>query len=440
MLSKGDISLIKRVVLFFRIIVILLLIVGCGNAKKPTGGPKDVINPKIVDFSPSEFQEINNTTIEIVFSKPIKRNTILTGMSIYPPIESKKLSWDRTILKIEITEKLQKDTNYFFTFNQKIIGEHDNPLDKSYTLVYKSGILQENTILGNFIFSNEKDVELPIKTTLSSYDSIKIFEKEMISSNFSFNFLNPDTLIFQAFIDKNENERYDYSKEPFFREIIYTKLNIPLNAELVYQDTIKPDLKKLQFVSSTELVATFSESISEFTEPKIVTIDSLNPQELKVLATDFNENDELVIITSPTDTLDYEFSFDAIYDNANNITTDIVTRFSGKTFKDSLAPEIISLHPVAGKIITTKRPEIKVTFSKIIFPNDIKIELVNSESGEVVELESNTKASFSHIFYPKNPLINYNSYEIKILQNTSDINGNQLEEDEINKFMVIFSE
>ena len=102
----------KYIIKCILILLITTGLISCGHKKNPTGGKKDTIQPKIVSVIPDEYSNITDSNIEVIFSKPIERNTILTGIYIYPPILKKKYSWDGNILTIKILEELEKNTNY----------------------------------------------------------------------------------------------------------------------------------------------------------------------------------------------------------------------------------------------------------------------------------------------------------------------------------------
>ena len=119
-------------------ILIFSGLISCGHKKNPTGGKKDTIQPEIVSVIPDEYSDITDSDIEIIFSKPIERNTILSGINIYPSIIKKKFSWDGNILTIKILEELEKNTNYYFNFSEKIKGEHGNFLNTSSSFIFAS--------------------------------------------------------------------------------------------------------------------------------------------------------------------------------------------------------------------------------------------------------------------------------------------------------------
>ena len=176
-LKKNKKTMKYMLKLIFMIFIFTGLI-SCGHKQNPTGGKKDTIHPEIVSVIPDEYSDITDSNIEIIFSKPIERSTILSGIYIYPPILKKKYSWDGNILTIKVLEELDKNTNYYFNFSEKIKGEHGNSLDKSSLFVFASGKLNSNRISGNFLFEEIEDKNKPIQMTILTADSTEIFSLE----------------------------------------------------------------------------------------------------------------------------------------------------------------------------------------------------------------------------------------------------------------------
>ena len=165
----------KKLIIIIISLTIFLFLISCGHKKSPTGGKKDTINPEIVSVTPDEYSNISDSNIEIIFSKPIERNSILSGIYIHPPILKKKYIWDGNILTIKIMEELENDTNYYFNFSSKIKGEHGNFLSKNSTYIFASGELNSNRISGNFSFEKIEDANKKIQMTILTSDSTEVF-------------------------------------------------------------------------------------------------------------------------------------------------------------------------------------------------------------------------------------------------------------------------
>ncbi len=72
--------------LYLTSLLILLLLASCGHKKTATGGKVDNVKPEIVNINPQQLENISEGVIEVTFSKPIDRTSILSGVTIYPTI------------------------------------------------------------------------------------------------------------------------------------------------------------------------------------------------------------------------------------------------------------------------------------------------------------------------------------------------------------------
>jgi hypothetical protein len=398
------------------IILVSLLLISCGNKKRPTGGKKDLVNPTILSVSPNEFSDISDKTIEVVFSKPIERNSILSGLYIYPPIVKKKFKWDKNILQIKINEELDKDTNYFFTFRTTISGEHNNKLDQEYLYIFRTGKLNEKKVSGKFMFEDEVDIGQPIQVELLSADSISIFSKTISEPFYNFEYLNEEEQILKAFIDKNGNKIYNYGTEPYFEETIPNEKIVNLNPFLAYEDTIKPDVKSAKAVYTNRVDVEFTESIASISEITIIKSDSLNsiiPVQASLL-----DDISLMIISDFSDTLNYNIVFGELTDKKNNVQDSSSVLVSSTSKIDSFPPQLLNISPRDGSVAVTLLPEIFIEFDEIV--EIFEIQFVSTESNEVIQLVE--KEQGNSLYIPTRDLKNYVSYHLNL--KASDVNGN----------------
>jgi PBP1b-binding outer membrane lipoprotein LpoB len=405
--------------ILFAVIMIVFLI-SCGNKKRPTGGKKDTIKPQIISVSPDEFSDISGKIIEVVFSKPIERNSILSGLYIYPPIAKKKFKWDKNILQIKINEELEPNTNYFFTFTQSIAGEHKNKLDQDYYYIFKHGKLNEKKLSGTFAFEDEEDIGEPIHIDLFSADSIRIFSKTINEPNFNFEYLNEKEQILRAFADIKKNKKYDYGTEPYFEEIIPKDKIINLDPFLAYEDTIKPDVKSAKAVYSNRIDVGFTESVKSVSNIEIFKSDSLKT---KVVLNDRLLIDkDIMLIADFSDSLKYNIVFRTLADKKNNITDSCNVFVSGITKQDSFPPEVISIIPRDGSTVKTLLPEISIEFDEIVHLDEFK--LYSSEKADEIALKMIDFTEGVYNFIPSKELSNFSSYYLFI--DVSDTSGNKI--------------
>jgi len=413
-------KVMKYVIECALILMITTGLISCGHKKNPTGGKKDTIQPEIVSVIPDEYSDITDTDIEVIFSKPIERNTILSGIYIYPPILKKKYRWDGNILTIKILEELDKNTNYYFNFSEKIKGEHGNFLNETSTFIFSCGKLNENRISGDFIFEKIEDKNKPIQMTILTADSTEIFSQEVFGDTYIIEDLNNIEHIIRAFIDKNTNEKYDNESEPYFQNSIDPANSTTMDIFLAYADTIKPQLKSTNVICNNSINITFSEPIISYSQISIYTADSLKTN-VDIIAQYLHE-DELTLLTTYLDTLKYKIQIINVLDSKENMTSESSLIFDGTTQQDTIPPEVISSYPRTGSSVDSFLPKISVLFSEIILENDIEMELIEVETGNIEDIVILNKDSKHYILSPQHLLNNYSSY--KFTMNVKDNSGN----------------
>jgi len=423
-MENSNIIIMNKVMKYVIECTLILLIttglISCGHKKNPTGGKKDTIQPEIVSVIPDEYSDITDTDIEVIFSKPIERNTILSGIYIYPPILKKKYRWDGNILTIKILEELDKNTNYYFNFSEKIKGEHGNFLNETSTFIFSCGKLNENRISGDFIFEKIEDKNKPIQMTILTADSTEIFSQEVFGDTYIIEDLNNIEHIIRAFIDKNTNEKYDNESEPYFQNSIDPANSTTMDIFLAYADTIKPQLKSTNVICNNSINITFSEPIISYSQISIYTADSLKTN-VDIIAQYLHE-DELTLLTTYLDTLKYKIQIINVLDSKENMTSESSLIFDGTTQQDTIPPEVISSYPRTGSSVDSFLPKISVLFSEIILENDIEMELIEVETGNIEDIVILNKDSKHYILSPQHLLNNYSSY--KFTMNVKDNSGN----------------
>jgi ribonuclease HI len=404
------------------IVLISSILISCGHRKNPTGGKRDTIQPEIVAISPDEFSDLTDQDIEVVFSKPIERSTILSGILIYPPIQKKKFKWDKNVLIIKIMEKLDQDTNYFVTFTTRIKGEHGNELLQEYTFTYASGKLSENRISGRTIFEDPLDDKLPIKSTLMATDSTFIFNREITTSTFALDDLNNIDHIIEAYCDKNKNDKYDYGNEPYCYMHIPAAKFSSIKLEMTYSDTLKPELKSANSIWNNQIEIIFNESITELQEVSISSTDSL-PKPLNII-TSLLKDDRLLILTEPMDTLKYEAKIQGLMDKKKNTADTLSIIMDSNTMVDSIAPQVTSIIPRNGGTVDEYKPIITISLTEIVLENDFTAKLIEAETSKEIPLRMISGHSDIFELEPIHKLTNYTTYNISI--DVKDLNGNKL--------------
>ena len=401
----------KTISNIFILLVMLSLFSGCGNKKSPTGGPEDTEKPVIVNVFPIEFSDITGQDLEITFSKQMNTSSFFTGLYIYPQILAKRYKWEANTLIIKIEEELQDSTNYHFSFTEKIVGIHKNPLDKQYDFTWSVGKFTDNRISGNFTYEKPEDRKEDVRLTLFSADTTLI-KTNIFKENYHFEALNNEAHTIRAYIDKNKNKKLDTGKDPFAEILVNAQPVSTVDIHLAYQDSTAPAMKRITTKFTDEIDITFDEEITSLRTVHIFTADSLK-KAVRVKRWRIKEK-EVKLFIAATDTLDYKLYAIGATDLKNNVAELDSLEFKGITRVDSIAPRVASIYPRNGSSVKVLKPEIKVTFSEVIFKEHLNAWLTESETGAQSPLKIIEGDSEIFILRPYTNLNNYNTYNINL--------------------------
>ncbi len=418
----------------FSLLIFLLILSGCGNKENATGGPEDTEKPAILNVYPAEYSDLTGKNPEITFSKPMDTSNFNTGLHIYPEIISKRYRWEDNTLILEIQEQLLPNTNYFFSFTENLKCYHNNPLEEQYDITWASGELNDFKISGNFLFEDVEDSKSEVRLSLFSADTTLIKVRSFTTS-YSFETLNTTGHFLRAFIDKNKNKRLDIEKEPFAEENVEARPVVTVDLFLAYSDSTAPALIRINPLYVDELDLVFDENLVNMETVHILT-DSLR-QALRIKRWRIKD-DQLKVFTAEMDTVDYKLFVTGAEDKKGNIAKVDSLVFASVTKKDTIAPQVLKIEPRDGSSVTTLRPEIKVTFSEVLFREDAKAWLTETETGLKFPLKAVSGDNEIIVFQTLTKLNNYNSYRISL--EAQDPRGNVLTGFESSVFLPIVRE
>ncbi|MBP7310716.1 MAG: Ig-like domain-containing protein [Candidatus Cloacimonetes bacterium] len=402
------------------IAILLVFMSGCGSRKSPTGGPQDVDKPTVLASLPAEYGDISKGTIEISFSKEMDKGSLANSIYIYPPVEKRKISLDGATLKIKLNEALKQDTNYFVTLTTRLKDVRGNALAKNQTLIFSSGNLLDNRIMGAITYEDKSDMGLPIELSLFSPDSLLVLSTELRGGIYILGNLNPQKHTLRAFIDKNLNNRYDFGADPYFEGSSDGAKVATIDLQMAYADSSMPRIKKIVQLSNRELSVELSEAIKGFREIKISGTDS--PKLVhKIL-----EEDKISILCAPLDSTEYTLELSGAEDKKGNVAEELKLKFRFTAAADTLAPRISYTLPRNGASVNSLSPILELHFSEIIPEENIAVKLfMGSREVPIKQLSGTGRI---HRFQATEELDNYKAYILKVLPSTSDFSGNKLKE------------
>ena len=267
-----------------------------------------------------------------------------------------------------------------------------------------------------------------ITLSLFSADSLFIFSKIFNIDSYKLDYLNKGDYIIKAFIDKNKNGKYEFSKEPYGEIFINDVNNAKADINLVYSDTTAPKIQRAVAINKNTIIVKFDEEISYINKLNIYKADSTNTL-LKDIIYKLS-SDSLVIISQPQDSVKYLLKIFDIKDLKGNSTNKDSIFFQYSAISDTLLPKLINIYPKNGMVIKILKPQIKIRFDKLI--KKINVDLINNETEKMISLKKVKDNINYFIFKPQISLENFSSYTLKIRVKDYTGNENSFE----NKFIV----
>lgn len=412
------------------LLAMLLILSYCGHRKPPTGGPVDTEKPTVVSVTPEPYSLLNQGIIEITFSKPIDRSSIYAGRGgvyIYPVINEKKFRWlDSNTLRVEFDEELKENSNYYLSISQSIRDLRRNELNKDYLYIFHTGKLTNNRIGGTITYEREEDSGSEISFTLMSADSVRIFSKKVKGDRYNIEYLDERDHIVRAYIDKNNNKRYDIGREPFFQKSVLQAQYREVSLHMEYFDDTKPEIRTAHAPFNNQIRVNMNKPVVEIGEIKVSTADSLH-KELEVFSYDFLD-ETIEIITAAMDSVKYEVTLLAVKDGKNNKADSLWIDFNPSITKDTQPLTIVENFPRNGAVVETVNPALRVKFSKHIYTEDIIYSVVDTMTGSEIPFDVHRIDSRQFMFVPVSFLAGRQTYKLVIREETADVSGNKLEE------------
>lgn len=406
------------------ILILLSLLLACGSKRNPTGGALDTDKPAVLATLPAQFGQITDGRIEINFSKYLDKSSITQAVYIYPPVLDKKISVEKSSLRIRFNEKLQEDTNYYVTLSTRLKDIRGNALAQNQTLVFAHGKLSNLRIAGMVASENAADKNLPIQLTLLSADSLLVLNQTIQGSAYALEALNPAAYILRAYIDKNLNGRFDLIQEPAFELAANVRQATNIDISLAYADTTKPVIRSAVAKSRREIELTLSEIVESYGSVSIQ--HSSTQAELPILISSL-DRDKLTLLTAAQDSAKYVVSLGNLKDFKGNRTTLAKIELQASNTDDTVAPAVTFSNPRNGTSVNNLRPVLELQFSEIIPLANLSASLTAADSKQKIALDVLQSDGKIYRFQPKEALQNYRSHILSI--SASDISGNKLKEE-----------
>lgn len=414
----------KKVIKLTFLLAITLLLLSCGSKKAPTGGPEDVDRPSILSSLPAEFGQIANGRIEINFSKPLDKSSVTQAVYIYPPVQNKKVSVDKSTLLIRFNEDLLPDTNYYVTVSTRLKDIRGNSPLEPQTLVFAHGNLNQLRLSGAVTSEDEADAAFPVQFRLLSADSLNVLSTVSRGSTYALETLNPAVYLLRAYIDKDRNNRHDPGIEPFFESRVNLQRSQSLDVHLASADSTRPVIRQVQARHQREVELIFSEPVAGYASVKL--LDTATQTELPILISSL-AGDRFTLLTAAQEAKTYRVEVRGARDARGNTKALDQAEFISSPVADTTPPLVLSSSPRNGTSVNTLEPVLQINFSEIIPASALKATLKAAESNKEIPFTLRGENTSSYTIKPNQPLQNYRSYLLTL--SAADISGNKLAAD-----------
>lgn len=208
----------------FLFTILLIIIAGCANQVAPSGGPKDITPPTVLDYEPDSASVLfSANTITIKFDEYIVLNDVFNQIVISPPLnETPEYKLKGKTLTITLKDTLKPATTYTINFGQAIKDNTAGNVKENFTYVFSTGSFIDSLQVSGKVIdlltaapATKAYVVLYYEPTDTSFTTSKpyYFAKTDVTGNFLINNIKAGTYKLYAIEDQNFNYFYDLPNE-----------------------------------------------------------------------------------------------------------------------------------------------------------------------------------------------------------------------------------
>lgn len=228
---------------YFWFFSVILFCWGCAQQGSPTGGPRDLDPPVVLESEPLNYStRFEAKKILITFDEYIVLGNVNQQLIVSPPMEEQpEVKLRKKTLIIEFEEALKINTTYTFNFGDAIKDLHEGNKLQNFEYVFSTGdVLDSMSVKGTLKYAENLEVpDEPISIMLYSdlRDSVPLTDIPLYvgrsndSGVFSVNNLRPDVYKVFALKDGNNNFLFDLPTE----EIAFLDTSLIVNAGFARQ-------------------------------------------------------------------------------------------------------------------------------------------------------------------------------------------------------------
>ncbi len=213
------------------------ILASCATVVSPSGGPKDVQPPQVVESAPENFSiNFASKKIEITFDEFVKLQKIGVNLIISPPLEERPtfmVKGKSLIIKLE--EELLPSTTYNFNLGNSIVDITENNAIPNFQYVFSTGTYIDSLqVSGKVEDAFERKPEDKVIVILYKCDELencdslpynskpRYFTRTDATGTFTIKNIKHGRYKMTALVDKNQNFVFDLPNERvgFISELI----------------------------------------------------------------------------------------------------------------------------------------------------------------------------------------------------------------------------
>jgi uncharacterized protein (DUF2141 family) len=190
----------------------------------PTGGDKDTKEPRLAKTFPKNGSiNFKDNEVKFVFNEWIDENNLKEQLIVIPTVDKYRTKVGRNTLTFYFDSvTLEKNTTYYFNLREGIKDITEGNKSDSATLVFSTGTFIDSLEMAGSAKSAldnkaEKNTIVQVFAANESFDLLKskpLYQtKTENSGDYRIQYMKPGNYFMYAFVDENNNGKYEPNKE-----------------------------------------------------------------------------------------------------------------------------------------------------------------------------------------------------------------------------------
>lgn len=380
---------------FLPSLILLMNIFGCANPLPPSGGPRDTIPPKIIEYFPENGRtNYREKYVKIKFDKYMDKNSVQENTTIIPSLNT-EFDWSGKQLKIEFLEQPDENTTYSISLGSEIKDWKGNKPDESFSIIFSTGNnIDSGKITGKLTTNNPAGASVLLYKLPNDSNEFRIFDITTEKPNyyiqigssglFEIKALKDGFYRLIAIRDKYKNRIYDDGDDDFgaYFEDIYIKQDSVVDVKIKLGppiDNLGPILYDAIPVSNNIIELIFSEPLdSNYLSPNAVSIHRLEDNnqldEISPFSIIFSTESNFKLMLFLSENLDTSYNYlvkcnlnsdIALRDTIGNIIRDTANSvvFTPATKEVKIIPSLISASLQDSSVNVYPKSEFEFVFN-----------------------------------------------------------------------------